>query len=395
MSSWKKLEEPGVYRDGRGRYRVIATAHNLEGIRRQRTKTLPSGATLSQAMKYRSELVREIEAEGVPPDQVEAPTVPTRSITHFAWSWADEMIREGRWRARTAGSNIQNLRDHILPTLGGIEVDDLQREDLREWVEYVEGLTKANGDRYGHATVQRWWRVLKHLGKALYLEGYADRRFVDWMESQPGPQGVRELRRESGTLTQEELLTYVDKARQVVPGRYAEIATLAFTGMRAGELYALDISDLDFSLGAISITKSYSRGVLGPTKSGRSRIVPMLPVVAEAIHEHRHRLLRRQNLGYRDGIVFPSDNGRRRTASALHKASKRVAKACGLDIAVGPQVLRSTYVTLLKQRGAGLEHVMGIVGHESVDSSDHYTRPRVEDLHRSAALILGVQEAKG
>lgn len=386
MSNWKKMDDvPGVYTDESGRYRVIATGISLDERRLQRVATLPEGSTLAQATARRQALKEEIENEGSETVEV---TVSVKSITLFAAQWVAEMISENRWGHRTARSNRQNLRIHILPVIGHIDVDDLQRDDVRDWIEYAQGSRLNDGRRYGHRSLQRWWRVLKHLVKAMYLEGHVDRRFVEWVRDQPGPQGDKKLRRESATLTHSELLRFVEAAKEDSGGYYAEIVTLAFTGMRAGEIYGLDWHHIDFSEMSITLEQSYSKGRLGPIKTGVPRVVPMLPQVAEAIQEHRVKLMRDQNLGLHAGIAFPSTTGKRRTLRGLHTAMQRIAESCGIDVKVGPQVLRSTFVTLLRQMGAGEDQVKGIVGHMSDDSKEHYTRPRVEDLQRSAALIL-------
>lgn len=306
------------------------------------------------------------------------------------------METSGRWSERTSEDRYQYLRDHILPNIGHLDVDDLRREDVLAWIDYADSamITTGQDDKplddpkpYAHKTVRSWWSLVKRLCKALYLEEYIDLRMLEWVRDQPGPSGYKGGRRESRTLTLEELRKYVDTAKKITPTRYAEIITLAYTGMRYGELYGLDWDHIDYEEGTITVTQSFSEGRLGPTKTGVERVAPMVPAVAEAIQEHRQRLVKMENLGLFEGIVFPSDVGKRRH-NTLHKPMGKVTDALGLDVKVGPQVLRKTFTTLLRAHGAHSEQIMAIVGHESKEMHDHYTVPTADELRRTVGVLV-------
>jgi integrase len=342
---------------------------------------------MAEAIATREKLKREIE-------QPNRATVPSRSLTRFATRWWSETEASGRWAENTAHSYRKVLEHHVLPYLGHIHVDELERDDIRRWIARMESM-RIDGEPYANSSLRRYWRVMLLLIKALYLEGHIDRRFSDWTREIEGPTStVKDPRREDGTLSADELLAYLEAARERRETRYAEIVTLAFTGMRAGELYGLDMEHVDFDARCIRVEQSYSMGTLGPTKTGRTREVPMVPLVAEAIREHREWLFRQQNVGaIRDGIVFPGDTGKRRFAS-INKPMAQLAEHLGLEVKVGPQVLRSTLITLLGNAGVPVDLIRSISGHRTLDMHAHYSRPRHEDQRKVIELAMAGAEVE-
>src|SRR5207237_5836352 len=83
--------------------------------------------------------------------------------------------------------------------------------------------------------------------------------------------------------------------------------TAAFTGLRMGELLALQWRDVDFAGDAIRVRRSYNiHGGVGTPKSGKVRSVPMVPDVARALA----RLGEREDFVGDDELVFPNELGR-------------------------------------------------------------------------------------
>jgi integrase len=221
------------------------------------------------------------------------------------------------------------------------------------------------------------------------LSGHCDRLLLDWCKDRRGPTSEVTDRKESDTLTRSELVAYIEKTKEVAPTRYAEIVTLAYTGMRAGELYGLEWRHIELEARVIRVEQSISRtGKIKCTKTGKTRRPPLSPIIAGALEEHRTWLMRTQNPGLHDGIVFPSMNGGRRLSASLRKPMLKIARACKLDINVGPQVLRKTFITLV---GAAhnRELVKSITGHETDEMHEHYTHIRPETQYDAVLDFFG------
>jgi len=102
----------------------------------------------------------------------------------------------------------------------------------------------------------------------------------------------------------DELATFLDAAKTDRPKRrrrevsahgsdpYVLFLTLARTGIRSGEAFALAWEDLDFSRREILIERTLSAGRVGSTKTGRARRVDMsleLSAALAGLYKHRER----------------------------------------------------------------------------------------------------------
>lgn len=124
-----------------------------------------------------------------------------------------------------------------------------------------------------------------------------------------------------------EWLRYVEHDRKRRPSTVEDYrnvvhVVVAFTGLRMGELLALRWGDVAFSKRLVHVRRSYTRGALGPTKSGRVRSVPMIDDVLRVLDG----LSRRQFFTATDDLVFVNTVGNpmgatRSSASASTESS--------------------------------------------------------------------------
>ena len=170
-----------------------------------------------------------------------------------------------------------------------------------------------------------------------------------------------------------------------IAGRYrALILTAAYAGLRAGELDALRVEDLELGElgGTITVTKSHSevRGQLrvGTTKTGRRRVVTIPRFLSRMLADHVER--------YSDKFVFTAGEGgpirhrsfaRRHFDPAVAKA-REIAKAHGREHEMIPEGLRChdlrhTCAAILIANGRHMEEVKAHLGHGSIrTTSDTY-----------------------
>jgi integrase len=141
----------------------------------------------------------------------------------------------------------------------------------------------------------------------------------------------------------------------------AVFLTAAFTGLRMGELLALQWADVDFGGQSIRVRRSYNaHGGLSSPKSGKVRSVPMVPDVASALAA----LGTRELLTGDEDLVLPGDFGEYMDGSALRARGTQRAPlprpAPHVRHARGPP-----------RRGAGRPGMDGPLG----DPDDHALRP--------------------
>lgn len=145
------------------------------------------------------------------------------------------------------------------------------------------------------------------------------------------------------------------------PLHRAVVTTLAYTGLRAGELCSLHLQDVRLGERKGEVTV---RG-----KGGRTRRVP-LP--AEARRVLREYLAVRGDVPWRQ--LFVGQRGPL-TPGGVWTIVRALARRARLE-GVTPHTLRHTYATrLLREAGADLVMVAELLGHRSLATTARYTRP--------------------
>src|SRR6266487_3735345 len=166
------------------------------------------------------------------------------------------------------------LKVSILPAFGDLQLEDITPQLIEDW---RGGLNGADGRQLSNRTKNK---ALTILGGVLERA-----RKVYGLPSNPA-RDVEKLR-ERYDATRFDFYSPEEVhalARAAASEQDAAIfLTAAFTGLRRGELVALRWRDVDFERSAIRVSGSYANGHLTSPKSGRGRVVPMVPEVAEAL----------------------------------------------------------------------------------------------------------------
>lgn len=174
---------------------------------------------------------------------------------------------------------------------------------------------------------------------------------------------------------------YLFKDRHV----YVLYLLAAATGMRFGEIIALEIEDLDFDYHRIRVSKSYCRYLKGPKspKNGRTRFVPMTPTLEEALQDYiRHSRIQT--------LLFPAPRYHEPMASLRRSSGQKPrqaqyltyntfrnchylkdVKAAGVPYAKFHN-LRRFYATEFLRNGGNEAILRKVMGHAHVTMTDHY-----------------------
>lgn len=390
MDDWTNLEDVAGVFEKDGRYRVRTYANNPEGDLKQKQETLSPEAGLEDAIQRREEMKAEIRSPDPETEQKGGP--PTNTIAGLAKRLRDKKVESGSWSESTAFHNRKVIAKKVLPVIGGVKLENFGRHTVQRWIEWAEDQRKDDGDHYSQSTLRRWWKMVRAIAKRAYLEGYSDDRFLAWLRECDGPQSPVDNVREQRTLSVDQLHKFLEVAKKVVSGRYAELVTLAYTGMRCGELYGLEWRDIDYEERIIHVRRAHWNGHVKETKTGMTRELPMIAPVERALRDHKEKLQQEGHVGLRKGIVFPSDAGTRRYWSSLTKPCRKVCEHAGIDIDVSPQVFRRTLNTLLANPDVDRLVLKSITGHEDDEMVEHYAGIRTEQKREA---IVSIADKRG
>lgn len=149
------------------------------------------------------------------------------------------------------------------------------------------------------------------------------------------------------------------------------------TGMRIGEICALDWSDINWERRTITVRRSVVEGVIDTPKNNRTRIIPMTDDLY-ALFE-RFRLV--------SGLIFPGPDGdHMRKSSWPWKALHRACKHAGLP-RMGWHVLRHTFASQLTAQSVPLKATQMLLGHSTIQMTERYAHLAQSSL-QSAVMVL-------
>lgn len=357
----------GVYRTPEGRYFVRAALRLPNGKSTTQRRLLPVGATKDDAIVAVQDLKRSLRT------QQAAPTVQPQihnqmTVADFAKVWLK--LRTAQVKPSTAATYELAIRARILPRIGSLPCTQVNRSTIEGWTVWALSQSDAEGRPYSHATLQQWWRVLCNLLRDMA----ADLHLPDPLVRATPPRRLQEpLRREQRTIESDDLTQLLTAARTYTLERYLEIAVLALTGMRSGELYALQWDAVDLQGRLFVVRRSVSLGQLTETTKTKSqRTVPMHPILADLMTQHKAD---QQAAGIGTAacdLVFPSRVGTPRTTNTLRKAFRKIAEATGTQFRVGPQVLRRSMNSNLLRENVDRLTIRSIMGHTTEQMTARY-----------------------
>ncbi|MDK2821952.1 MAG: integrase/recombinase XerC [Clostridia bacterium] len=160
----------------------------------------------------------------------------------------------------------------------------------------------------------------------------------------------------------------------------AIMETLYATGLRVGELVALDEESIDLEAGYVR--------VLG--KGHRERIVPVGSEAVKAICDYlklgRPKLVKRSQQ-QEVKALFLNHHGQRITARGVRERLTNYVKKASLSSGISPHTIRHCFATHLLERGADLRVVQELLGHVQLQTTQIYThlsQSRLREVYHQA-----------
>lgn len=183
-------------------------------------------------------------------------------------------------------------------------------------------------------------------------------------------------------LEKEELALFLKTAKEKgLENDYTTFLTLAYTGMRLGELCGLKWKDVDFNEGTISIlrtcdNKDFSADkyvLLTPKTKSSKRVIEVDQAVLDELKKHQARQnklkMKYRNTYKDDDFIFTQREkspypGYPVRLQNVELRMRRLLKLAGLNQALSPHSLRHTHTSLMAEAGVGLPQIMARLGHQ-------------------------------
>ena len=170
----------------------------------------------------------------------------------------------------------------------------------------------------------------------------------------------------------EALLAAPDAATPLGLRDRALLETLYASGMRAGELVTLSLTDVDYDEGVIR--------VIGKGDKERMTLLGRQAVFALQRYVRKGRPDLILKAGEDCGALFVNRYGGRLSDRGVRKLFDRYCAAASTHLKITPHVLRHTFATHLLSNGADLRLIQELLGHTSVATTQMYTHVTTERL---------------
>lgn len=335
-----RASQGSVQKLGDKRWRVRVSARTLDGRRTEISKVVRGSRRQAERVKH--ELLIEAGREQ-----------PSTDMTVREYAEAAYLPgKQAEVKASTLDTYRWRLASSVYPTLGDVPLRKLDAPMVRRWLSAF-GNQKAAREAY------------KMLNMLCAFAVTHDR-----LPANPCERVVRPKvpRYEPDVLDAAQMAAYLDAFR----GSRIEAAVLLAVGcgLRRGEICGLDVEDVDFAAGTVTVRRSYS------IVEGRPRMdTPKSATSARTVHIPPALLERLRDIAPESGPVLVGRHGRLHPKRVFEEYRKTVRDA-GLPY-VPLKNLRHSSLTLAYDSGGRLLDVRDRAGHSSEAITAHYyVRPR-------------------
>ena len=252
------------------------------------------------------------------------------------------------------------IRNHLTPALGSTRLNALSRDSIKQLL-VAKRQTLTPSSVRNILTPLR--EMLRHAVEDEILASNPTTQVGRFLQQRQA------VRHEIEPLTREELGQFLTTLQAQAPELYPLFLCLARTGMRLGEVLALQWGDIDVFTRSITVRRNVVRGRITRPKNGKTRRVDMseqLTSVLQRLQTQRKAETLRGGWPELPTWVFCSSTG-----GILNKENlrTRIFYRC-LNKAGVRRVrihdLRHTYASLLIQQGESLAYIRDQLGHHSI-----------------------------
>ncbi|MBL7178914.1 MAG: site-specific integrase [Desulfobacterales bacterium] len=306
-----------------------------------------------------NEVAKKIEAKLTLGDlDLQAKKQETMSFKDFSTLWLEDYIKPLR-RQSTYERYRDMLTRHVYPSLGDRPIDQIKRKEIRNLIlmKNKKGLSRS---------------MLCLIRDVISGPmGYAvDEELI---EANPVSGILKRLKLERNKkitiepMTQEEVELFLETCQTYWPEHFTFFLCAFRTGMRLGEILALQWSDIDFNSDFIRVERSYKRGIVELPKNGKTRRVDM----SDQLTFHLKGLFKKSKKeGLKAGkggaieTIFHR-NSEYMEQNYIRRIFKRVLEKAGIRN-MRLHDTRHTFASLLLSNGESPVYVKEQLGHSSI-----------------------------
>lgn len=335
----------------------------------ERLRKRTMAASRTEALMQEGQFRREVLLQGSISAVLKAmePKPEDRSVTfaEFAEEWLATYVRTNN-RASEQRTKAGVMRKHLLPHFGELKLEAVQRREIEAYksAKLDEGLVPKTINN--HLTI-----LGKCLRTALEDNVIPSVPLIKWLKRKPA---------EFDYLMPAESHRLLQNRTEPL---WTDMARLALrTGLRRGELMALDWSAIDLAHKRLTVRTSLVDGVMEAPKSNVIRHLPLTEDVVAMLSRSPRR----------KGTVFQNPvTAKPMTKHLMELGLDRLCRRTGLRH-IGWHVLRHTFASQLAMAGVPILTIKELMGHSSIQMTMRYAHLSPSTLALAVPLLLQAEE---
>jgi integrase/recombinase XerC len=271
--------------------------------------------------------------------------------------WLGHERRAAPLTVEAYGADIAGFLGFLTQHLGGepdlTALAELRQADLRAWLA-AEAAAGA-----GNATRARRLSAVRSLYRFLARRHDVDNPALQLIAT---PRAKRPVPRALSAAAAREVTEHIGEVSDsaAIQARDTALFILLYgCGLRIAEALALDVRDAPGPSGVLRVVG----------KGSKERIVPVLPIVQEALAAWLTLHPNRQP----DSPLFVGARGARLDPGVAQRTLRNFRRQAGLPEHATPHALRHSFATHLLAGGADLRSIQDLLGHASLSTTQRYT----------------------
>ncbi|MCB9750589.1 MAG: site-specific integrase [Myxococcales bacterium] len=352
-----------TYKSGKQAWLVDIRIHYPCGARHRAKVTKPVTWSKTQTERWARQHEQHLIKRGPPRREADEPERQDVSFREFAARYLAEYPQINNLRPSSVERYERHVAQYFNPAFGDMHIDAVGKAQLRE----LAALDLAPSSRNV---------LISELACMLRVAH-------DWgvrAASPPPVKRVKEDARDPQWYTPEEYRALIASAP--TPVHLGLVLLGGDAGLRCGEIRALRISDIDFrGRGRLHVRRSMWRGIEGPTKGRRERVVPLTSRLRACLEQ--------LTAGHApDAFVLTGTQASMTKGMATHRMKVMRAVVLGVHYKEcdGPiHILRHTFCSNLVLAGKHPRVIQKLAGHSSLQITERYMSVAGEQIEDAIA----------
>lgn len=280
------------------------------------------------------------------------------------YDWLKTWLKN--YKAISLKPSTYDLYETLIDTLIKTELGQLKLKDIKPvHIQAFYNKLYDNGKGYSTSTIQKVNNILNPAFKTAIKNELINKNPVDSIEM------PKHKEKQVRALTIEEQNVFVEEAKN--SWYFSAFVVALDTGLRCGELLALEWNDIDLKNGEITVYKNLvavkdrdsedEKLILKIQQSPKTaKSIRTVPLTQRALNVLRELKIKQQSLSE---IVFCTNKGTHVFPKNLRRTFQSILSKAKIE-KLGLHVLRHTYATRLFEAGANPKTVSELLGHKNV-----------------------------